>query len=452
MGGVTIAPQPTKSDNDAFLTSFNANPTSSFETQSDMESLLPSHGWPMEDLTGEVQDLMLRESMNWLPWMDDTNHSVKTGSPLENLDTQLLAQTLQLDGLFGQDLNFGSFDEAGSSLLYDEFTFDPSPVSSQDQQQPYEEVLEQQTHNYAVPVSPQACENKTLGMATEKDDDSSTDDDDDNDESEDDDSDDEQAGPVSVLTTTYMYLPKRQVEEALLNKITHHMHPDKLPGILSIVSSSTDGDDDQVVGEEVEIDLSCLMREQLVRVMLYVDACIAEQQGGPTVKLDQYLVGDSNSGNSSSRKTAKEKRRTMPPAADDGPLSMAALTKKSRSSRKQNLPKTSTATKPKRRRTRRKQQPQGIASTRPTRRAALHKRRMLEDMLLIPSDDDDVNDGSDQQVMVTYGEEEMDFKVVENQTIVHQPLHVTHSSSYGVGGGLSIETNDDDDDEEIDIM
>ncbi|CAO3593127.1 unnamed protein product [Absidia cylindrospora] len=298
-------------------------------------------------------------------------------------------------------------------------------------------------------VLPQACEDKTLGMTTDKDDDSSTDDEDDNDESEDDDSDDEQAGPVSVLTTTYMYLPKRQVEEALLNKITHHMHPDKLPGILSIVSSSTDADDNQVVGEEVEIDLSCLMREQLVRVMLYVDACIAEQQGGPTVKLDRYLVGDNNN----SRKTAKEKRRTTPAAADDGPLSMAALTKKSKSSRKQNLAKTSTATKPKRRRTRRKQQLPGIASTRPTRRAALHKRRMLEDMLLIPSDDDDANDGLDQQVMVTYGEEEMDFKVVENQTIVHQPLHVTHSSSYGVGGGLSIETNDDDEeDEEIDIM
>jgi hypothetical protein len=63
--------------------------------------------------------------LNWLPWGDDhdTEHTLKNLTPLEGFDSQLLAQTLQLDGLFGQGLNFDQLDEATTALLYDEMTF-----------------------------------------------------------------------------------------------------------------------------------------------------------------------------------------------------------------------------------------------------------------------------------------------------------------------------------------
>ncbi|KAI8337904.1 hypothetical protein BC941DRAFT_469902 [Chlamydoabsidia padenii] len=476
MGGITVAPHITESSNDSFLASFNAGSTSLDNNSTVMDNLLPStQGWPMEDLTGEVHDLMLRESMNWLPWMDEneTDHTLKNLTPLEGFDSQLLAQTLQLDGLFGQEMNFDQLDEASSSLLYDEMTFDPSPVatpipspSEDHHQQQQQEFLEE-----IVPGDMDPTASPTPAAIDYAKDDSSTDDDSD-DDSDDDDSEnsDEEDGPVSVMTTTWMYLPKRQVEETLLSKITEHLQPDKLPGILSIVSSSSDDQEG-----EVEIDLSCLVREQLVRVMLYVDDCINEQQGGPKVKLSKYLVKESKSTRKEtvvddddddedilgSGGDAKRKRRRN--TTKEGPISMAALTKKSKSStRKPSLDTSShkMTTTPKRRRTRKKQQQQdvshnGIASNRPKRRSALHKRRMLEEMLLVPSDEEDDDLELDQQVMVTYGEEQMDFGVVDNQTIVHQPQLDTTltTSTSSIDAYSSIATHDDDeDDEEIDIM
>ncbi|KAI8089275.1 uncharacterized protein BX664DRAFT_332606 [Halteromyces radiatus] len=546
MGGVTIAPQLAKNDNDSFLAAFNANTTQLENTNSTMDDLLSStHGWPMEDLTGEVHDLMLRESMTWLPWMDnnDTFHTTSTAattttnsknqSSLEGFDSQLLAQTLQLDGLFGQELNFDQFDETTSSLFYDEMTYDPSPVttplptpSEDHSQEDSEEIMSGNTAivdtaSTITTPKPTATnlpslelehiidsndekddsdEEQELQQVDDDDDDSSTDDDDDDDDS------DEEDGPVSLLTTTYMYLPKRQVEETLLGKITEHLQPDKLPGILSIVSS---GADDQNEGE-VEIDLSCLVREQLVRVMLYVDACIAEQQGGPTVKLSDYMIKETKSKTSTmvhnhniddddddedddcmdstagqKRKRRRRSRKENSKTEEDGPISMAALTKKTRSRKMTTVDTSLPVTKPttngnskrnkssssiKRRRSRKNQlhqhdpsvsapvnskhDPNSIASTRPKRRAALHKRRMLEEMLLMPSDDEDgADDPADQQVMITYGEEQMDFRVVDNQTIVHQPqVSTTQMVASNDSTLLVQDDDDDDDDEEIDIM
>jgi hypothetical protein len=64
--------------------------------------------------------------MNWLPWMNDAD--VKDHSPLiknmaEGLDSQLLSQTLQLDGLFDQTFEFDQLDEVASTLFYDELVY-----------------------------------------------------------------------------------------------------------------------------------------------------------------------------------------------------------------------------------------------------------------------------------------------------------------------------------------
>lgn len=425
-----------------------------------------------------------------MPWGDDndTELTLKNLTPLEGFDSQLLAQTLQLDGLFGQELNFDQLDEATTALLYDEMTFgmcdlslsllaltlwyiDPSPVATPIPSPKHdEEILEEVVPDNAELSLPPIATPPPPAVVDHVEDSSTDDDSDDNDEDESDNS-DEEDGPVSVMTTSYMYLPKRQVEETLLTKITEQLLPDKLPGILSIVSSHDDQEG------EVEIDLSCLVREQLVRVMLYVDDCILEQQGGPKVKLSKYLLkeskpakkqplvddDDDDDEEDTLGTTVGDKRRRKRrshSSTEEGPISMAALTKKSR--KQDTSPSKPT---PKRRRRAKKDQQEGSVntklpstpSTRPKRRSALHKRRMLEEMLLGLSDqEDDDEDMMDQQVMVTYGEEQMDFGVVDNQTIVHQPQAMSPVSIDPLSSG-SIAThdgdNDDDDqDEEIDIM
>lgn len=58
---VTVAPHITENNNDSFLASFNAGSTPLDNDSTVLDNLLPSaQGWPMEDLTGEVHDLMLR--------------------------------------------------------------------------------------------------------------------------------------------------------------------------------------------------------------------------------------------------------------------------------------------------------------------------------------------------------------------------------------------------------
>jgi hypothetical protein len=357
---------------------------------------------------------------------------------------------------------------------------DNSPLPTPTGDQPHHPALV----DLPVPAQPYHRDEKATQVAFNDDADST--DDDSADEDDEDCSDDSEDDDGSAMTSTYMYLPKRQVEEALLDKITHHLGSDKLPGILSIVSSG-----DQKEDGEVEIDLSGLAREPLVRVMLYVDACLAEQQGGPKVKLAKYLVKESGKDATTTRavlsdddddddelaSTAhrKRNRRTSNDTKTAGPISMAALTKKSRS-RKSSLDagnNTSAAPGPKRKRSRKKQLQDGAQSprvARPKRRraTALHKRRMLEEMLVEPSDhdhdggdDDDAllggDDGLDQEVMITYGEEQMDFAVVDNQTIVHQPLPApfadcTSMDQDTMDASSIAPQEEEDEDEEIDIM
>jgi hypothetical protein len=304
----------------------------------------------------------------------------------------------------------------------------------------------------------------------------------------------------SPLTNAYVYMHKRQIEETLLDRITNHLHPEKLPGILPILSSEKTNSQQE---DEVEIDLSCLAREQLVQVLSYVDACILEQNGGPAVNVEHYIKKQSTKKGprtrpalveqdvpkktSSRRRPRKPKSKTRAELTEDidagsssdedslhyepltkskstgGPMSMASLSKTAAPASKSS--KTVKRNPGKKSRNRRKtvdddsvvsssvtvfQDPDSIASSRPKRRAAVHKRRLLEEMLA-PSDNEsgEEDDEEEDSPLVVYGEEKMDFGVVDNQTIMHQSSLPVQVISEVVRSSM---TDNEDTDEEIDIL
>jgi hypothetical protein len=323
----------------------------------------------------------------------------------------------------------------------------------------------------------------------------------------------------SPIDNPYIYMHKRQIEETLLDRITNNLNPEKLPGILPILQSEKASNQQE---DEVEIDLSCLAREQLVQVLSYVDACILEQNGGPAVNVEHYIMNkpvkkgprtrpalntveddddqpkNRHQTKSRSRKSAKPRAKSRAELTEDidadssssesvechspassvkapachGPMSMASLSKKntvapkantSKGGRKKPVNKTSKT------KSRRKgdddatvsssvhviQDPDSIASSRPKRRAAIHKRRLLEEMLA-PSDNE-ADEDSEDSVLVVYSDEQMDLGVVDNRTIMHQVNSVqlisTESEVVAIATSVVTETEGcEDTDAEIDIM
>jgi hypothetical protein len=568
MGGVTIAHQPV-SATEAVEDSYYPTDTETTDENQQYNQLLAaaaaaaavasneqwSESMPsVEDLTGEVQELLMRESMNsWLqPWMTEN------ASCIAELDNQMYAQSIQLEDLFGQDEMALSPNTIQQSL-YDEVSFVPedisltmsaptssasspntsaqiSPVASPiaadiqiDDQEELLEKLENQVNAFDMTKNMKRRRGST--SSEDSSDDSSSDEDDESGSehedviipttvanlnsrrrmsySSDSDSDSEptfhrQSRASSPVTNPYMYMHKRQIEETLLERITNSLNPEKLPGILSILASEKPNTQQE---DEVEIDLSCLARDQLVQILFYVDACILEQNGGPAVNIEDFVMKKQTKKdrsvlkNEEKSKQAKSRRPRRPrqprtktraeltedldidssfseseelnPLSVDnvvnlnGPISMASLTKKNKSTR----PSTSTKGgrrrqgKAKRYKNRRKseddddvsssiavfQDPHSIASTRPKRRAAVHKRRLLEQMLA-PSDNESEEDAED-GVLVVYSDEKMDFNVVDNQTIAHTttPIPVPPSKEEIVMSATKTE-DDEDTDEEIDIM
>ncbi|KAL0074432.1 hypothetical protein J3Q64DRAFT_1778060 [Phycomyces blakesleeanus] len=289
------------------------------------------------------------------------------------------------------------------------------------------------------------------------------------------------------VPSSYMYMPKRQIEEAVLESITHQLHADKLPGILTILSSHTAS----TTSDEVEIDLSCLPRDQLVRVLIYVEACIAEQNGGPPVNIADYIkeelhqhnVSDDGSDEEEAlhqayRTPKKSIRRKRPGLSgvsrdnsntndhsfgpSDGPISMARLSQQSDLPKRKRTPRKKVTQSCKRENDQKQrkngdalvsspcviQDPNCIASTKPKRRVALHKRRLLEDMLL-PSDEESINEYEDNGDIVVFSDEKMDFHVTGNQTITH---HSLAPSTVPCNIVPPVIEEDADDVEEIDIM
>ncbi|KAI9028926.1 hypothetical protein CLU79DRAFT_736736 [Phycomyces nitens] len=270
------------------------------------------------------------------------------------------------------------------------------------------------------------------------------------------------------LISSYTYMHKRQIEEAVLDSITHQLHVNKLPGILTILSSYTPG----VSSNEVEIDLSCLPREQLIRILVYVKACIDEQNGGPIVNIEDYIKEEPapethhiqaiSDGEDDEREQfhqkqqkARKPRQRKKVVSSNGPTSMATLSSQPEAQKRKRAPRKKVSQSCKQDDQRRHERndrevsPQCvhdsdcIGSTRPKRRTALHKRRLLEDMLL-PSDDEDEY-GSD---IILFGSEQMDHQVTGNQTITHHSL-VSSEAQYIL---VSLAIDDVDDIEEIDIM
>lgn len=295
---------------------------------------------------------------------------------------------------------------------------------------------------------------------------------------------------VSPIANAYVYMHKRQIEETLLDRITNSLDPEKLPGILPILSPESNQQED-----EVEIDLSCLAREQLVQVLSYVDACIMEQNGGPAVNVERYitkkpkgprtrpalvdkkvqrrrkpskpkiksraeLTEDIDAGSSSDDEDDQEHMdysMSKPKQVSEGPISMASLSKKNNTVK--NNRRKPVAKKSKNRRHDDDalvsssihviQDPDSIAISRPKRRAAVHKRRLLEEMLA-PSDDEDNEDDEDNSPLVVFGEEKMDLGVIDNCTIMHQ-VPVIEAEQIVTLSSV-VEDDNEDTDEEIDIM
>ncbi|KAI7863562.1 hypothetical protein BDF14DRAFT_1998314 [Spinellus fusiger] len=559
-GGVTIAHQITSKEpqNGEFSMPFEEHNEEQSLIKDPLIELLSAPLWPMnepvEDLTGEVQELMIKESMeSWLqPWSTE-------GLPCFNgFDSQIYAQSIQLQDLFGQD-DF-DFQDSTAASLYDELTFVPdapfdlTSASTSGSSSPQSSLELDVLDTLPTPIT---CDIQTSTVAHElvsgliepleemldtnlkrrRDSSGSSSEDDDEDDSSssssDDDSSDDEKREMnyrenSIIPTTaanfnsrrrasyssdesesesdhstrhspvsapgaYAYMHKRQMEEAALDKITHQLQADKLPGILAILSSKNVG----CQNNEVEIDLSCLERDQLVRLLSYVDACVVDQEGGPKVNVDDFIVKPASSTTPKKgprtrpalrkqlksetedaeeaederaeegggeeeeefvRPVQKTKKTRKPRQRPQGPMSMAHLSHQSPS------PK-STTRKPKSKRSKQRTSNEqammslaiaavmdedSIAVTKPKRRAALHKRRLLEEMLA-PSDSSSQSEDENETV---YLDEQMDLAVTANQTIVHQTT-IVHPPTVTLPT-LPVyneeEDEDIDEDEEIDIM
>ena len=280
------------------------------------------------------------------------------------------------------------------------------------------------------------------------------------------------------------FLHRRQMEELLLDKITNHLDPEKLPGILTIISKTHE---EEV--EEVEIDLARLDRIQLDRILSYVNACIEEKQGGAAVKLSDYIIKppakqqtppqvQQQQPKSKTKRIRKKGRNalidqghivggsTPSKLSSHGPISMSALTEMESKSSKSNARK--------RRAKKNKKDDdvsvhmstninlykESIASTKPKRKSAVHKRRLLEEMLR-PANGDSSDDEDDEQEsgsgIIVFGDEQMDMAVTHNETISHQEQQISTVSELQFSVDLFVQSpltsaDEEEDDELIDIM
>ncbi|CAM0136504.1 unnamed protein product [Umbelopsis sp. WA50703] len=293
------------------------------------------------------------------------------------------------------------------------------------------------------------------------------------------------------------FMQRRQMEESILEKITHQLEAEKLPAILTIIGSDQD---QQAHGGEVEIDLTRLDQNRLGRIMAYVDACVLEQQGGPVVQLSDFLIpvapapvvaaeeftpsvpkrkrrskarsrdtdddSDEDVAYTAPRKRRAAKKQSRKQSAKDiipshtvitddfafglggsildGPVSISTLSsvgvqKAGKSKSIKSKPATSI-------------DPESIAVSRPKRRAAVHKRRMME-QLLAPSDDEEEDSqeiASTHNVsLVVHSEERMDMRVTEDKVIVHESITAPVA---GPMASTYVQAVVSDEEEDIDIM
>ncbi|KAI7862587.1 hypothetical protein BDF14DRAFT_1853480 [Spinellus fusiger] len=274
---------------------------------------------------------------------------------------------------------------------------------------------------------------------------------------------------------------RRQIEEAVLESITHQLHSDNLPGILTILSSSTARE----TSEEVEIDLSCLPREQLLRILAYVEACICEQKGGLSVTLSDYIKEDTQTKTVSldygseedeicqpqkKRKLRQRKRKISPTTLETGsvqevsfePMSMASLSQEKtrgppckRKTFKSKLKQPSTssptvhtdATMSTSLYHTSSKKTACTRPTRPTRHAALYQHHSHKDSPASPEEESGDEQSSGNTALIVFSDEQMDFRVTDNQTIAHHSSPAPRSLRV-----MSLVTEDRNEMEDIDIM
>lgn len=428
------------------------------------------------------------------------------------------AALLQLQDLFGQDeLDLGGGGDP--SLYYDELTFVPDHTSTMvDTIEPSHLINQNYVDNIMntivteAPVSKRRRSSTCSSSSSLSSYSSSS-------SSSEDETGDEQT--FSSLTsrrsslssdseeeqeeTITPFMHRRQMEEMILDKITNQLDAEKLPGILTIISKQQQEEE-----EEVEIDLARLDRDQLTRILSYIDACLKEKQGGPKVKLSNYTLKPKPATpalpvekpqlslpkkqpqTKNRSKSSRNRRKSIVEtghivrgsshsqlSASHGPISMSALTEMEASSKKKQASNNSNNKRKKRAAKKRKSQDDltvqmsskdrafkdSIASTKPKRKTAVHKRKLLEEMLQPSSDsedDDDLDGAADGgSGIIIFGNEQMDLAVTHNETIVHQErrLSIIQRSttksveqSNPVASSLAVEDVGDDDDELIDIM
>ncbi|KAH8548145.1 hypothetical protein BGW37DRAFT_507619 [Umbelopsis sp. PMI_123] len=461
-----------------------------------------------EDLTEEIEHIMMNESVpSWInEWQDQVE------SP--TFESSIFPHTLE--DLFGGD-------EIAAGL-YDEMTFYPnqdSPAVSEPELSPPLSTSISLTDESVDNNLTQDIDEIQVDMSSESESSDSDEDDDEHillantiqpafDQQDGSDSEDEEQflyqkayasrGNNSIPVASFMQ--RRQMEETILEKITTQLEAEKLPAILTIIGSDQD---EQTHGGEVEIDLTRLDQDRLHRILAYVDACVLEQQGGPSVQLSDYLVArptpviqqpkqnpkkpkvrsrpvdsDEESDDDSQvyelpkrrkrqrqapvRKRSRKQRSPVTKhgkitediiggntviidelslgiagSVADGPLSVSTLNSVNvhKAGSKHKAARKSTAT----------IDPESIAASRPKRRAAIHKRRMLEE-LLAPSDDDE--DISNDVTLVVHSDEKMDMRVTEDKVIVHEP--VSASLAGPLAPTYTTQHVSDDEEEDIDIM
>ncbi|ORE21216.1 hypothetical protein BCV71DRAFT_211123 [Rhizopus microsporus] len=102
-------------------------------------------------------------------------------------------------------------------------------------------------------------------------------------------------------------LDRQRLENIIMYRVTHHLDPTQLPGILAAIERE-EGEED-----EVEIDLSQLAVNQLEHILSYVDTCIHQNQMAkdPELRPSKSRGGSNQVKNISKRKRALHRRRLL---------------------------------------------------------------------------------------------------------------------------------------------
>ncbi|KAI8369889.1 hypothetical protein EDC96DRAFT_503756 [Choanephora cucurbitarum] len=258
-------------------------------------------------------------------------------------------------------------------------------------------------------------------------------------------------------------MDRRQLEETVLEKITQQLDAEKLPGILSIIAEKHE---EHV--EEVEIDLAKLNYIQLEQILLYIEACFREKNGGPKVELADFVPKPAKTKPKPKNNRQRQKRRrssligaghvvngssTSRLSETHGPISMSTLTQLEK---EEEEAMTSTRRRNNRRKGPKKNKSRFNKMAPPVkklskRKTALHKRRLLEEMIQPSlSEEEEEEDDTKEGGIIIFGNEQMDFAVKDNQTIIHTSSSTGKKPIVPAIDYKSLE--DDEDDEMIDIM